>query len=421
MPTTLDALHRAVVASPEDRTVRLAYADALDEAGDAAAVARAEFIRAQIAAEAVPAADATHPTRLRARALFEAHWLEWWRPVAAAAGLPAPHVPSRRLRDRIARRVLSAVQENPRPANWPYTHSADDTTIHFPDFGASVRFRGGFPEEVRFDDTVAPGNELEWYHHLGDAMPLVRLAFAHMITPAQWERIDGPHLANLRELTFDNLLPDTTMLLAGSQHLAALQRLAANPLATTLEGGNADTVRFLVQVPVWTELRSLRLTGRLGPPAFRDLAERCTLERLEELDVRIGTPGGPGPDIASLQALNEVIRLAVQAFTHLGTEPIPWAAFGPALEALAAAPWVRNLRRLSITSGSLTGLLGVLSNRLYGSTERGADLIPDAAVLALANAVDTPALERLTLPGPLLSPSVREDLTTRLGPRVVFA
>ncbi len=50
MPTTLEALHRAVVASPEDRTVRLAYADSLDEAGDAAASSRAEFIRAQIAA-----------------------------------------------------------------------------------------------------------------------------------------------------------------------------------------------------------------------------------------------------------------------------------------------------------------------------------------------------------------------------------
>jgi uncharacterized protein (TIGR02996 family) len=416
MPTTLEALHRAVVASPEDRTVRLACADALDEAGDAP---RAEFIRAQIAAEAVPVADSTHPTRLRASELFEAHWLEWWGPVAAAAGLPPPHVPSRRLRDRIARRVRSAVQENPRPANWPYSIAPGGTTIQFPDFGATVRFGGGFPEEVQFDGTVAPGNELEWYHHLGDAMPLVRLAFAHMVTPAQWERVDGPHLARLPELAFDNLLPDTTMLVAASPHLAAVQRLVANPLATTLDTGNADTVRFLVQSQVWTGLRSLQLTGRLGPRSVRDLAEQCRLERLEDLDVRIGTPGVPGG--AVFQALNEVLRRFMETLALHGTEPVRWAEFGPPLAALAAAPWVRSLRRLSITSGHLSGLLGVLSERLYGSAERGADLIPDAPVLALANAVDTPALERLTLPGALLGPNVREDLTTRLGPRVVFA
>jgi uncharacterized protein (TIGR02996 family) len=418
MPTTLEALHRAVVASPEDRTVRLAYADALDEAGDAAAVARAEFIRAQIAAEAVPAADATHPIRLRARRLFEGHWLEWWRPVAAAAGLPAPHVPSRRLRDRIARRVRSAVQENPRPANWPYAVDPGATAVHAADLGVSVRFGGGFPEEVRFTGPPAAGPEPEW-HHLGDAMPLARLAFAHMVTPAQWDRVDGLHLANLPELAFDNLLPDTTMLVAGSPHLAALQRLTADPLATTLETGNADTVRFLVQSPVWAGLRVLRLTGRLGPPALRDLAAGCTLERLEELDVRIGTPGVPGG--AVFEALNEVLRRFMQTLALQGTEPVRWTEYGPPLAALAAAPWVRNLRRLSITSGYLSGLLGVLSERLYGSAERGADLIPDGPVRALADAVDTPVLERLTLPGTLLGPSVREDLTTRLGPRVVFA
>ncbi|WP_439621534.1 TIGR02996 domain-containing protein [Gemmata sp.] len=417
MPTTLEALHRAVVASPEDRTVRLACADALDEAGDAP---RAEFIRSQIGAEAVPAADATHPARLRARRLFEAHWLEWWRPVAAAAGLPVPHVPSRRIRDRIARRVRSAVQENPRPANWPYALDPDAPAIQLADFGVSVRFSGGFPEEVVFNRFTTPEREPELVlHHLGDAMPLVRLSFGQTVTPAEWERVDGPHLARLPELQFNNLLPDTTMLAASSPYLAAVTRLSANPLATTPAAGNADAVRFLVQSPVWTDLRSLRFTGRLGPPAVRDLAERCTLERLEELDVRIGPPSGPEGMV--LQAINEVFRYAVQAFTHLGTEPIPWAAFGPALEALAAAPWVRNLHRISITSGYLTGLLGVLSERLYGSAERAADLIPDAAVRALADAVDTPALERLTLPGALLAPSVREDLTTRLGPRVVFA
>ena len=52
--STLAALHRAVVASPEDRTVRLVYADALDETGDADDAARAEFIRTQIELQSTP-------------------------------------------------------------------------------------------------------------------------------------------------------------------------------------------------------------------------------------------------------------------------------------------------------------------------------------------------------------------------------
>lgn len=44
---TLVALFANIVANPEDDTVRLVYADALDEAGGAENVARAEFIRVQ--------------------------------------------------------------------------------------------------------------------------------------------------------------------------------------------------------------------------------------------------------------------------------------------------------------------------------------------------------------------------------------
>ncbi|MBY0457520.1 MAG: TIGR02996 domain-containing protein [Gemmataceae bacterium] len=43
------ALVRAIADDPGDDTVRLAFADWLDEHGDAADRARAEFIRVQIA------------------------------------------------------------------------------------------------------------------------------------------------------------------------------------------------------------------------------------------------------------------------------------------------------------------------------------------------------------------------------------
>ena len=62
-----------------------------------------------------------------------------------------------------------------------------------------------------------------------------------------------------------------------------------------------------------------------------------------------------------------------------------------------------------------------LGERLYGGSDATTQLIPDAAVLALASAVATDKLERLVLPAAVVGPSVREELTTRLGPRVAFA
>jgi len=420
MLTTLEALHRAVVASPEDHTVRLAYADALDETGEKADAVRAEFIRTQIKLQSVPEPE-RRPYELSIQCReFEANWLAWWRPVADAAGLPAPHVPSRRLRDRVTRRIRSVVQEEPRPANWPYTHTASDGNIavHLADYGMSFRFDSGFPEELRFHHMDPPENQAELVHRWGDAMPLVRLAITHSITPVQWERLDGTHLARLPELTFDRLLPDTTMLVAASPHLAALTRLRVNPVPTATDATNTDTVRFLVHSPTWAGLRSLHFTGRLTPNLVRDLATLCTLENLEELELFIGNPNILGGAVA--QALNEVLRRFLQSFPIEGMTPIRWVDYGPPLEALAAAAWVRKLRRLRITSDHPNGLMGMLGERLYGSGERAADLIPDPAVYSLVNAIDSDRLEKLVLPGGIISPSIKEDLMSRLGDRVTF-
>ncbi|WP_439627514.1 TIGR02996 domain-containing protein [Gemmata sp.] len=49
--TTVDALHRSILADPDNDTLRLAYADALDERGRGDDAARAELIRVQIRAE----------------------------------------------------------------------------------------------------------------------------------------------------------------------------------------------------------------------------------------------------------------------------------------------------------------------------------------------------------------------------------
>src|SRR5262245_21641651 len=104
MNDTLAALHAALIDTPTDRTVRLVYADALDETGDEAHAARAEFIRAHVALEALPDNDPQRATLVaRCHALFAEHWIDWWRPVCASVGLPEPFVPQQRLRDRVKR------------------------------------------------------------------------------------------------------------------------------------------------------------------------------------------------------------------------------------------------------------------------------------------------------------------------------
>ena len=55
------------------------------------------YIDAVVEAEALPESDPRRGVLLAlAETLFERHWLEWWRPVCAAAGLPEPHVPGKR-------------------------------------------------------------------------------------------------------------------------------------------------------------------------------------------------------------------------------------------------------------------------------------------------------------------------------------
>ena len=135
----------------------------------------------------------------------------------------------------------------------------------------------------------------------------------------------------------------------------------------------------------------------------------------------------PGPpsflefESALLGLLRSLGGLLIQLFLRAVSFPantVRWAEYGPAVEELAAAPWVGRLRRLTLRAGG-PRLRAVLGGRLYGGDDT--DAIPDAAVRALADAPDPDKLERLVLPAAAVGPSAREELTTRLGGRVVFA
>jgi uncharacterized protein (TIGR02996 family) len=407
MSETLAALHRAVIASPTDRTVRLVYADALEETGEPSHLGRAEFIRAQIELDSA----ASDPDRLGqltndAEKLFEEHWLAWWAPVAEAAGLPHPYVPGKRIRDRIARTMT----RQRRAKNWPYTITAPDTTIHLADHGISFRFAGGFPEEVCIHRFTAPENEPELVHRWGDAIPLARLSLSYALSVTEWESVDGAHLSRLEELTLDSLLEGVAPRIAASPALANLRRLTV---------GGSDNLGAIVSRPIWEKLRDLRLTSPVTTENVRVVADTCTLGHLEELEISLGNPTWMIERM--IRAASAGVLSLIQAFTQTvmsARDLSRWGDYGSALEALAAAKWIRQLRALRLVQASARGLFGRLTQPIEVQTAE--EPLPDAALLALADAIRSDKLERLTLPAELVSLPTQEAMKRRMGPTVEF-
>jgi hypothetical protein len=195
---------------------------------------------------------------------------------------------------------------------------------------------------------------------------------------------------------------------AASPYLANVERLAINPI-----GSDPLAIRALVSRPTWTNLRSLRFTGRLSPDNVRDLAGACTLTGLDELVLGLGNPGLFGNPV--VEAAGTIVRAMLRVVAFPAEAAPQWIEYGPAFEALTAAQWLRQLRVLRITTGSWGGFRGMLGGNAPN------DVIPDAAVLALASALDRDKLERLALPPSIVSGAVREELTRRLGTKVEFA
>jgi uncharacterized protein (TIGR02996 family) len=409
MLSTLEMLYQAVIDSPSDRTIRLVYADALEESGLPVHVAHAEFIRAEIELEQAGELRVDHVAHAALRdMLFEEWAIDWWRPLCLAAGLPVPHVPGRKVRDRMVRAL-----RRPRwPRNWPYRYSVSDRTILADEYGLTVRFGGGFPEEIRFHSVRTPEGGVELIHRWGDAVPLVRLALGFTVSLDEWERIDGPHLRRLPELCFDRLSPDTAAGVVRSAHLNSLRRLTAGPMGT-----DPEVIRLLVAEPCWRDLRSLRLTGRVSPEGVRVLGAACTLEHLEELDITLGDPREYGSPIGEI--LNDLLRLFRQSVAF-PLPPARWSAFGASLEDLAARPWVSRLRCLTIRTADLGGFRALVGMLFETPREEAEEFVPDQSLRAVADGLDPGKLDTLVLPTALVSLPLRTELAGRFGMRLTL-
>lgn len=122
--TDLDALYRAICAQPDEDTPRLAYADALEESGDAD---RAEFIRIQVERERC--GDALYGADVTSR-LLNLHAAAWSR-------LPCPGC---------------AGKGHTKPETWSYVAHWDHCTVCNVTgdlfTGRPVTFRRGFVDSV---------------------------------------------------------------------------------------------------------------------------------------------------------------------------------------------------------------------------------------------------------------------------------
>jgi uncharacterized protein (TIGR02996 family) len=413
MSDTLTALHAAIIDAPTDRTVRLVYADALDESGELAHVARAEFIRAQVQLETMVYDTERAQLEARCAELFAEHWIDWWRPVCTAIGLPEPYVPTRRLGERVRRFVGREKRER----GAPYTPHPQAWSVLCDRRGFSAQFIAGFPELVYFyqpPEGAGAGTLAAW----ASAVPLARLRFGPVLPEHIWTAADGPHLAGVTHLSFDDLPAEVTPLVAGSPHLAGLTSLSVQSNALT-----AETVRNLVAVPTWTALRALSLGAIRTPDALTALARPNRLTELDDLTLRVApaidfSAAFGGQVLGVFQGIVQTVLGGALGSLGLGAGPL-WRDFWPAFEALGAAPLLRQLRRLSIsdTHPSLP------FSRITAPAELALDpeaILSDECVRALADGLNPDRLVRLELPAARLTPAARADLTNRFGPRAVL-
>jgi uncharacterized protein (TIGR02996 family) len=225
------AFLQAIASEPADDTARLVYADFLEESGEAAHIARAEFIRTQIQASTL------HPNTLRraeleqrAEELFESHWLDWLTPLCETAGLPMPHVPASGLRSRFSR--FLGRQQLPR--GHPYEPIVA-TTVGLstrrppppPDTPLrAIAFARGFPQWVRLLGRLAdivPALRL-W----GSVAPLAGLHLQGTV-PGDWRALDGPHLRGVRELILRHTTANIIPVIGRSTDLPGLDDLTLLP------------------------------------------------------------------------------------------------------------------------------------------------------------------------------------------------
>ncbi|VTU00435.1 Uncharacterized protein OS=Nitrospina gracilis (strain 3/211) GN=NITGR_980084 PE=4 SV=1: LRR_6: LRR_6 [Gemmataceae bacterium] len=354
----------AICANPEEDTPRLAFADWLEEQGGADDVARAGFIRAQIALDPLP--------RYRPDWLPAAHdILRRWGSKIAEWRLELPNIPGvtwgqfrRGFVDSVS--VSSAknfVQKGGRiAATVPLLGLSLTDRNEFAAFGRSPVFN-----RIRRLQ-IAHGRSFTGAHtrELLALANCPRLAHLDLAT----EAIDDegaaaiatcPNLAALTDLRLsENRMSDVGLTaLAQSPHLSNLRALHIDRNI-----GGTTGVRALAESPNLAGLRELHLGYCGGPDGARALATSKFLTKLEDLTVLDSVVESletvvNSPNAAGLIRLRITARgaKAVAASPHMRNlrelEFIQHATDDDAV-ALANSPHLANLRRLNLSSNIIS-------------------------------------------------------------------
>jgi uncharacterized protein (TIGR02996 family) len=228
MSSDLQALLAAIVANPSDDVARLAYADCMEEQGNAP---RAQFIRLQIEAERHhPDSHTCAELEDQASELFERHWVEWWGEVCTAVGLRSPASNPRGRLERLANWVgFGTTPGTPYTRGVSGSHFGLCQTVFEPEednqgFGVAT-FRRGFPDSVLLDRPSARGHSdllARWL----TVSPLASL-FARQPFAENWTA--GPRPTGIRTLELIGPSAMTVLDILESLDASGIESLALHP------------------------------------------------------------------------------------------------------------------------------------------------------------------------------------------------
>lgn len=385
--TDRDALYRAILDAPDDDTLRLVYADALEEGGDPR---RAAFVRARVELARVPKYD----------------------PLA----VQAKYADQKRRRDE--GRWVAELPPLPDGLSWP------------PD-----PFRRGLPGAIRARDGAAFVDHAEYVfaHYPIEALELtvVRLAEAADLAAC-------PHLNRLNSLSFvQGVSRQGVAPLLESEHLTRLTALHLGPQFTT-----AEAIGAVVRSRLFARLTSLTVrAGHIGGSLVDVLVRLARPPRLTTLDL-----SGNRLNTALLGALTEskVLgavedldlsdnHLALNGLAVLAAARLPnlralhLARTGPTLAGVAAltgASFFPELRILSLGGNNLGPEPALDLAGAPAANLRVLDLSDnrtgDTGALALAQSKHLDGLLHLNLTNNAVSPNVASRLRKRFGDRVAL-
>jgi uncharacterized protein (TIGR02996 family) len=413
--TDRDILHRAVLDNPEDDTLRLVYADALEESGDPR---QAAFVREQVELSRVPEYD---PLWVRARApgrrpAFDPSWIT---ELKLPDGIEWARDPFRRGLPGAIRAEDGSV----------FAARADEFFARYPIEALELKV-------VRVADTRAFA-ECPWVERL-TSLSLIQGAGGQVIP----RLLASPHFTRLRELHVGSELSTAAT-------VSAIVRSKVFKLLTVLgvrndRRGGGGLAGELARIKDPPALKKLDLSGnRLVAEALAPLVTSAAVAAVEDLDLSDNNLGAAG---ATVLAGGRFPNLRTLHLLRTGPQ-------GEGVAALAGADFFPELRSLSLGGNNLSPAaasalvdspagelqLRVLDLRDNRIGDRGAkalansrhlahliklDLaesrIGDAGAKALADSPHLDGLLDLNLYGNNISSRAAERLYARFGPRVAL-